>query len=76
VGAEDGPLDSKELDADTSALPGAVCTASEYGDRYACRCVGCLGFGLKCQGCYAGNKDGRAWFLAGRPPSPETVEDP
>jgi hypothetical protein len=64
VGAEDGPLDPKDLDASTSALPGAVCGATEYADRYACHALAAhLGFGLKCQGCYAGNKDGRATVL-------------
>jgi hypothetical protein len=54
VGAEDGPRDPKELDADT--LPGAVCGASEYViDTLANALAAHLGFGLKCQGCYAGN---------------------
>jgi hypothetical protein len=54
--------DPKELDADT--LPGAVCGASEYViDTLANTLAAHLGFGLKCQGCYAGNKDGRAMVL-------------
>lgn len=41
VGVEDGPLEPKELDAYTSALSGAVCGATAYGDRCACQRVGC-----------------------------------